>query len=147
MKQVSRKSSIRAIIGTVTLLFLMCVPAPVYAACTAAGKYAFTIGAGSGRLVLSDDGRASMFLVDHLAPCDVCTLPSRTLTGTYQIGDIGSGECGIILDLAEVGGKRVSMSGVVAFQGLAILFQIASVSSFGPGLALRSDTLRGQEVP
>ena len=144
MKQVSRKPGISAIIGTVTLVFLMCVPASVYAACTAAGNYAFTIGAGSGRLILSADGSASMGLVSHLVPCDVCAIAGRSLTGTYRTGDIGNGECGIILDLAEADGTKVSMSGVVAFQGLAILFQIASVSSFGPGLALRSDTLRGQ---
>jgi len=85
-----------------------------------------------------------MGLVAHLVPCDVCALPARTLRGTYRTGTIGDGVCVVLLDLTEADGSKVSISGVVAFQGSVLLFQIASVASFGPGLALRSDTLAGQ---
>ena len=146
MKRVNTRSEVSAIIGAVALVFLLGVPALVHASsCSAVGKFAFTIGAGAGRLVLSADGSASMSLVpNHLILCDVCALPARALTGTYRTGDIGNGECGFMLDLAEADGSKISMGGVVAFQGSVLLFQLATVSSFGPGLALRTDTLTGQ---
>jgi hypothetical protein len=85
-----------------------------------------------------------MFLVDHVVPCDVCALPARTLTGTYRTGTIGDGVCVVLLDLTETDGSKVNISGVIAVQGSVLLFQIASVAGFGPGLALRSDMLIGQ---
>jgi hypothetical protein len=80
--------------------------------CSAAGKFAFTIGAGAGRLVLSADGSASMGLVPGHLFYENAANAGRTLTRAYRTGDIGNGECGFILDLVEAGGSKVSTSGV-----------------------------------
>jgi len=144
MSQVNSRLDFRLVAVAVALVFLLSVPGSVHAGgCSATGKFAFTIGAGAGQLVLSADGSALMNLLpDHLF-CEACLNGLRRLIGSYRTGDIGDGQCGFTLDLREADGSVITILGVVAFQG-SVLFQAATVPKFGPGLALRTDTLTGQ---
>jgi hypothetical protein len=112
--------------------------------CSATGTFFFTIGAGSGELFLSAEGSASMALLPGHVFSEVGLNALQSMTGTYRTGDIGLGDCTFQLELADPAGSKVIIIGRVAFQGSVLLFQAATVPSFGPGLALRSDTVTGQ---
>lgn len=144
--RVDRSLPRAVVIGAVALVVLLGVPASMRASsCSATGNFFITIGAGSGELQLSADGSASMLLMmpNHLVS-ETELLPSLRLRGTYQTGGSGPGDCGFQLELTDPAGSKVIIIGRVAFQGSVLLFQAATVPSFGPGLGLRSDTLSGQ---
>jgi hypothetical protein len=85
-----------------------------------------------------------MALVPGHSICPTCALAGRVLTGTYRIVANENGECTFTLQLSDPSGQPITITGVVAFQGLVLMFQAATDPSLGEGLALRSDTLRGQ---
>lgn len=143
--RVHRPSSPALAIGAVALVVLLSVPTPMRASsCSATGVFFITIGAGSGELHLSADGSASMALMPNHLVSETELLPSLSLRGTYRTGDIGPGDCTFQLELTDPASSKVIIIGRVAFQGSVLLFQAATVPSFGPGLGLRSDTLSGQ---
>ena len=143
--RVDRSLPRAVVIGAVALVVLLCVPASMRASsCSATGIFFITIGAGSGELHLSADGSASMALRPNHLVSEIELLPSLSLRGTYRTGGSGRGDCGFQLELTDPAGSKVIIIGWVAFQGSVLLFQAATVPSFGPGLGLRSDTLSGQ---
>lgn len=143
--RVDRSFPPAVVIGAVALVVLLSVPTSMRASsCSATGIFLITIGAGSGELHLSADGSASMALRPNHLISEIELLPSLSLRGTYQTGDGGLGHCAFQLELTDPAGSKVIIIGRVAFQGSVLLFQAATVPSFGPGLGLRSDTLSGQ---
>ncbi len=132
----------RVLVVAIILGFVLGTAALAGAAtCAAAGSFEFASAGGSGTLVLSTDGSASMHLVPAIF-CPSCDFVVRVLTGTYRTAELDDGRCTFTLELSEAGGHNTTIIGVVAFQGLALLFQRSTVPNLGVGLALRVDTLR-----
>ena len=132
--------------GIVAVVSVLCIASPALASsCTVTGTFIFTMTGGAGRLVLSADGRADMILSGH-----TCIDPCGTfLSGTYEASVVGdNGPCFFFLDFrprpGEIGGRTITMSGVVAFRGLVLMFETSSEPGLGAGLAIRTDMLTGQ---
>ena len=133
---------IRAL-AVVVVLLLLSVARPVQAvSCDATGSFVFTLGEGAGFLRLFPDGRAEMDLVPGHSTGQGSP-PGRTLNGTYRTATVGE-QCVFLMDLMDFVHGPINFVGVLAFQGSVLMFQAASVPSFGVGLALRSDTLTGR---
>lgn len=135
-------SRIRVVPAAIGLVLLVGIaPRAEAASCGAVGSFVFTIAEGAGFLRLSADGRAEMDLVPGHSTC--CSPPGRVLNGTYRTSAAGA-QCVFIIDLVDPFDGPINIVGVTAFQGSVLMFQAATVPSFGAGLALRSDTLTGQ---
>jgi hypothetical protein len=144
--RVVRSSGLGSIVGIVAVVSVLCIASPALAkSCTVTGNFMFTTTGGAGRLVLSADGRAAMILSGH-----TCIDPCATfLSGTYETGVFGDdGSCFFALDFrpqpGEIGGRTITMSGDVAFQGLVLMFRNSNEPDLGAGLAIRTDMLTGQ---
>ena len=140
-----RSSGLGLIMGTVAVVSVLCASPALAKSCTVTGNFIFSLTGGPGRLVLSADGRALMILSGHHPCIDPC---GTFLSGTYETGAFGDGSCFFGLDFrpqpGEIGGRTITMSGVVAFQGLVLMFQGSSEPGLGAGLAIRTDMLTGQ---
>lgn len=129
--------------GLVVVVLLLSVARPAQAAsCGATGSFVFTLAEGAGFLRLFPDGRAEMDLVPGHST-GLGSPPGRILNGTYRTARAGE-QCVFLMDLVDFVHGPINFVGVVAFQGSVLMFQAATVPSFGVGLALRSDTLTGQ---
>jgi hypothetical protein len=139
-----RSSGLGLIMGTVAVVSVLCASPALAKSCTVTGNFMFSLTGGPGGLVLSADGRAAMIL-PH-----TCIDPCATfLNGTYETRVFGDdGPCTFALDFrpqpGEIGGRTITMSGVVAFQGLVLMFETSSEPGLGAGLAIRTDMLTGQ---
>lgn len=145
--RVVRSSGLGLCIGSVAVVFALCIASPAVAnSCTVTGNFIFTTTGGGGGLVLSADGRAGISLTPPIKCFDLCT---EFLSGTYETRAFGDdGLCAFTLDFrpqpGEIGGRTITMSGVVAFRGLVLMFQSSSEPGLGTGLAIRTDMLTGQ---
>jgi hypothetical protein len=143
-----RSLGLGSIMGCVVVVSVLCMASPSLAnGCTVNGTFLFSTTGGTGRLILAADGRAAMIL----SPPSTCidSPCGEFLRGTHETRVIGDGACILGLDFrpqpGEIGGGRtITMSAAVAFQGLVLMFLNSSDPALGAGLAIRADMLTGQ---
>jgi hypothetical protein len=143
---IAHASRLNVALGAVALIVALSVASPVLAGdCSAVGIFTVTLAGGTGSLVLSADGTVEMDLVLGHNICQVCTIASRTLHGTYQTVATDQGcRFGITLSTPPPIAHTDLMGGVVAAEGRVLLFLRSTSPDFESGLALRNDALTGR---
>lgn len=135
------------IMGAVAVVSVLCIASAALAnSCTVNGTFMLTTTDSSGRLFLRDDGHAGMILPGRSACIDLC---GDFVTGTYETRVTSEGVCLLDLDFRPQpgefsGGRPITMSAAVAFQGVVLMFLGSNYPGLGAGLAIRLDLLTGQ---
>lgn len=130
--------------GAIVVGLLLVVAGPAHAlTCDATGTFEFISGAGAGDLTLEPIGPA--FSVGFATLGLFQSPGAPPMTGSYEVIQPAPGttRCIFAVAVEDATGHRIEFGGVVAFNGLILMFELARTDPrFAVGLAIRNGMFR-----